>query len=184
MSFRASLQRLAQHARQPLIRFPDRSAKRELLLFTANSTSARLNRPNTRAHGQWEEPGRSTLPAEARNGPHAHTATAHPCAPQSTVDAFSRFQHSQQNPRTDFSQSSSYGGPATPPTGSGSGSVGAASSGGKGGVLSVEDELPEWLRRGRLPPVEDEIEAVMSGGATISTPVTKDYQLKWHIAQI
>ncbi|BGP15136.1 hypothetical protein JCM10213_005403 [Rhodosporidiobolus nylandii] len=132
MSFRASFARFAQHARQPLIRFPDRTAKHS-----------------------------------------AHAATAHPCAPQSTVDAFSRFQHAQQNPRTDFSQSSSYGGPDVPPSGKGSGAI-----------LTSEEELPEWLRRTRWAPTEEELEAVMSGGASAATPVTKDYQLKWHIAQV
>ncbi|GAA5908607.1 hypothetical protein JCM6882_003691 [Rhodosporidiobolus microsporus] len=134
MSFRTSLVRLAQHARTPLIRFPDRTAKHS-----------------------------------------SHAATAHPCAPQSTVDAFSRFQHAQQNPRTDFSQSSSYGGPNAPPKTGGSSS---------GASLSSEEQLPAWLRRSRYAPTEEEIEAVMTGGASNSTPITKDYKLKWHIAQI
>ncbi|GAA6014822.1 hypothetical protein JCM10207_002193 [Rhodosporidiobolus poonsookiae] len=136
MSFRQSLVRLAQHARQPLMRFPDRAAK-----------------------------------------PSSHAAEPHPCAPQSTIDAFPRFQHAQQNPRTDFSQSSSYGGPNTPPSSS-------SSSGGAGGVvLSEEEQLPAWLRRSRYAPEEDELEAVMSGGASATT-MPNNYKNLWYQPQI
>ncbi|GAA5970651.1 hypothetical protein JCM11641_007386 [Rhodosporidiobolus odoratus] len=136
MSLRVSLVRLAQHARQPLIRFPDRTAK-----------------------------------------PSSHAAEPHPCAPQETIDAFPRFQNSQKNPQAQVSQSSSYGGPALPPKTDGS-------SGGSSSGSVEQSDLPEWLRRSRWAPNEEEIEAVMTGGASATAPVTKDLKLKWYTPQI
>ncbi|BGP39209.1 hypothetical protein JCM10450v2_003164 [Rhodotorula kratochvilovae] len=141
MSFRQTLVRLAEHARTPLIRFPDRKAK------------------------------------------HAHAASAHPCAPQSVIDAFPRFQDAQANPTLVRSASSSYGGSPAPGAGP-SGAQGAQASGsGSGKALGAESELPPWLRRSRWAPAEDEIEAVMSGGASVTPEVTKAYQQLWYTPQ-
>ncbi|GAA5841493.1 hypothetical protein JCM11251_007159, partial [Rhodosporidiobolus azoricus] len=120
MSFRSSLVRLAQHARTPLIRFPDRKAK---------------------AASRAAEP--------------------HPCAPQTTIDAFPQFQHAQKNPQpVAVSQSSSYGGPNLPPKTGGS----------SGASLGGEDQLPAWLRRNKYAPTEEEIEAVMVRSSTFIPP--------------
>ncbi|GAA5914038.1 hypothetical protein JCM8208_005926 [Rhodotorula glutinis] len=149
MSFRPTLVRLAEHARSPLIRFPDRKAS------------------------------------------HAHPATAHPCAPQSVIDSFSRFQDAQQNPQLVNSSNSSYGGSPTPGgnparAGEGSGSAAASASGsaagaGKGEGRGAVDELPAWLRRTR--PEEDEIEAVMSGGASTTPEITRAFKQRWYTPQ-
>ncbi|GAA5886600.1 hypothetical protein JCM5296_005344 [Sporobolomyces johnsonii] len=96
---------------------------------------------------------------DRKQQPAHHPATAHPCAPQSVVDAFSSFQQARANPRPSSSSSS-----------------------GQKGQVYEEHSLPSWLRR--KAPGEEEMEAVLSGGATEATPVTKDYQLKWHLAQI
>ncbi|GJN89630.1 hypothetical protein Rhopal_002617-T1 [Rhodotorula paludigena] len=136
MSFRQTLVRLAEHARTPLIRFPDRKA------------------------------------------PHkAHEATAHPCAPQSVIDNFARFQGQQANPAASAAQaSSSYGGPAAH-------SQGGAGAGGK--AVGAESELPERLRRSYWSALsEEELDAVMSGGASATAPVTREYKLKWYTPQI
>ncbi|GAA5945631.1 hypothetical protein JCM3775_005497 [Rhodotorula graminis] len=149
MSLRSTVVRLAEHARTPLIRFPDRKSS------------------------------------------HAHAPTAHPCAPQSVIDSFSRFQDAQQqNPQLVNSSNSSYGGSPTPggnpaaaragssSSGSGSGTGAGASAGGKGGAV---DELPAWLRRTR--PEEDEIEAVMSGGASTTPEITRAFKQRWYTPQ-
>ncbi|GAA5987125.1 hypothetical protein JCM10908_001036 [Rhodotorula pacifica] len=162
MSLRPTLVRLAQHARQPLIQFPDRSKA---------------------AHAS------------------SHPAEPHPCAPQSVIDNFSRFSEARKNPQqhqpraTDAAASSSYGGPtsaelkgrgqgqgssaSTGGSGSGAGSGGAAA----GGVLESESQLPKWLRRDRYAPTEEEMDAVMSGGATNSREFTKTYQKLWYTPQ-
>ncbi|GAA5861240.1 hypothetical protein JCM3774_002238 [Rhodotorula dairenensis] len=152
MSLRPTLVRLAQHARQPLMRFPDRKAP----------------------HGTSE-------------------AGPHPCAPQSVIDSFSRFSEARQNPiapRQDAAASSSYGGPTsaelkTQGQGSGSGSSASGGAGAQGasGVLESESQLPKWLRRDRYAPTEEEMDAVMSGGATNSREFTKAYQKLWYTPQ-
>ncbi|GAA5860415.1 hypothetical protein JCM8547_000297 [Rhodosporidiobolus lusitaniae] len=116
--------------------------------------------------------------------PTLHSAQPHPCAPQSAIDSFSRFQNSQQNPRAQLSQQSSYGGPAQPPHSSSGSSGSSGVSGGKGSIVVSEEELPAWLRRTRRELDEAEIEAVNTGGATATTPITPDYKLKWYTAQI
>ncbi|GAA5843957.1 hypothetical protein JCM9279_003686 [Rhodotorula babjevae] len=149
MSFRSTVVRLAEHARTPLIRFPDRKSS------------------------------------------HAHPATAHPCAPQSVIDSFSRFQDAQQNPQLVNSSNSSYGGSPTPggnPARAGQGEGRAAASSGSGSGASgggakgaAVDELPAWLRRTR--PEEDEIEAVMSGGASTTPEITRAFKQRWYTPQ-
>ncbi|GEM08348.1 hypothetical protein Rt10032_c05g2365 [Rhodotorula toruloides] len=93
--------------------------------------------------------------------------------------------------------SSSYGGPVAQEgarassSGQGQGqgpSQGASKSAVTGGsrklgVLEDETQLPAWLRRERWAPTEEEIEAVMTGGAANATPFTKAYQQKWYQPQ-
>ncbi|BGO98621.1 hypothetical protein RTG_00944 [Rhodotorula toruloides ATCC 204091] len=160
MSFRQTLVRLAQHARQSSMRFPNRKA----------------------AHS-------------------SHSAEPHPCAPQSVIDTFSRFSEARSKPRSPHAEdanSSSYGGPvaqegvgassgssASQEQGQSQGASKGVSSGGSGkpGVLEDETQLPAWLRRERWAPTEEEIEAVMTGGAANATPFTKAYQQKWYQPQ-
>ncbi|POY73646.1 hypothetical protein BMF94_3181 [Rhodotorula taiwanensis] len=156
MSLRPSFIRLAQHARQPLMKFPDRKAQHA-----------------------------------------SHDPEPHPCAPKEVVEAFSRFSEVRANPqlatrKADAAASSSYGGPTADELkrqGQGQGSGASSGSGqGKGGVapggtLESESQLPAWLRRDRYAPTEEEIDAVMSGGATSSREFTKQYQKLWYTAQ-
>ncbi|GAA5952426.1 hypothetical protein JCM8115_003599 [Rhodotorula mucilaginosa] len=150
MSLRPTLVRLAQHARQPMMHFPDRKAP----------------------HG-------------------THEPAPHPCAPQSVIDSFSRFSEARQNPiapRQDAAASSSYGGGPTTgelkSQGQGQGSGSSSAGGGSvGGLLENESQLPKWLRRDRYAPTEEEMDAVMSGGATNSREFTKAYQKLWYTPQ-
>ncbi|BGO90806.1 hypothetical protein NBRC10512_000131 [Rhodotorula toruloides] len=182
MSFRQTLVRLAQHARQPSMRFPDRKAAPQ------ETASKRDDLGDSR-------------PAEAVVDPHSsHSAEPHPCAPQSVIDTFSRFSEARSKPRSPHAEdanSSSYGGPVAQEgvgasasssgslAGQGQGASKGVSSGGSGkpGVLEDETQLPAWLRRERWAPTEEEIEAVMTGGAANATPFTKAYQQKWYQPQ-
>ncbi|GAA5825249.1 hypothetical protein JCM3770_003171 [Rhodotorula araucariae] len=183
MSFRQSLVRLAEHARTPLIRFPDRKAKprraRPKDDLGADRRSAR--RPHRTPQGHRADPPAllSTLAYDTD----AHSPTAHPCAPQSVIDAFPRFQDAQANPTLVRSASSSYGG--SPNVGAGTGAAQGSASGASASAQSVgaESELPSWLRRSRWAPAEDEIEAVMSGGASVTPEITKAYQQRWYTPQ-
>ncbi|TNY21195.1 hypothetical protein DMC30DRAFT_209650, partial [Rhodotorula diobovata] len=144
MSFRSTCVRLAEHARTPLIRFPDRKAH------------------------------------------HAHPPTAHPCAPQSVIDSFPRFQSAQQqaHPQLVNSANSSYGGSPTPggnPASTGAGGAPQGSGAAQGKGQAIEGELPAWLRRSR--PDEAEIDAVMSGGASTTPEVTRAYKQRWYTPQ-
>ncbi|BGP23925.1 hypothetical protein JCM10295v2_002826 [Rhodotorula toruloides] len=118
----------------------------------------------------------------------------------SVIDTFSRFSESRSKPRSPHAEdanSSSYGGPVAQEgarassSGQGQGqgpSQGASKSAVTGGsrklgVLEDETQLPAWLRRERWAPTEEEIEAVMTGGAANATPFTKAYQQKWYQPQ-
>ncbi|GAA5842406.1 hypothetical protein JCM3766R1_004405 [Sporobolomyces carnicolor] len=112
----------------------------------------------------------------------SHSVQPHPCAPQSVIDNFSRFQ-SARTASLSSSQaaqnSSSYGGPVDPS------SQGQGSSKQGGRSAAVEEwEMPEYLKRRKYAPTESEIEAIQSGGATESTPVTRETKLTWYTEQI
>ncbi|BGP54971.1 hypothetical protein JCM8202_003481 [Rhodotorula sphaerocarpa] len=158
MALRPTLLRLAEHARQPLIQFPNRKAQ------------------------------------------HASSDPApHPLAPQSVIDSFSQFTEARANPQTvreaDAASSSSYGGPTADELkrqgqgqGAGSGQPqgqgqGRGAAPAPGGVLESESQLPAHLRRDRYAPTEEEIDAVMSGGATSAHEFTKQYQKLWYTPQ-
>ncbi|GAA5892350.1 uncharacterized protein JCM6883_007328 [Sporobolomyces salmoneus] len=118
----------------------------------------------------------------------SHSVQPHPCAPQSVIDNFPRFQSTQS---ASFSgsqagqNSSSYGGPVDPSS-QGQGQGSSSGSGSKGGrSAAIEEwEMPDYLKRRRYAPTELEIEAIQSGGATESTPVTRETKLTWYTEQI
>ncbi|GAA6059778.1 hypothetical protein JCM10212_003673 [Sporobolomyces blumeae] len=119
----------------------------------------------------------------------SHQVAPHPCAPQSVIDNFPRFQQAQANPAAAAAaNSSSYGGPVDGSDAGGRDGSSAASSSGSTSSSSsgaVEEwQMPAWLKRNRYAPTEAEIEAVQSGGATEATEVTRATKLTWYTEQI
>ncbi|GAA6010100.1 hypothetical protein JCM11491_005867 [Sporobolomyces phaffii] len=117
-----------------------------------------------------------------------HSVRPHPCAPQSVIDNFSRFQSAQSST---FAQSqsaqnsSSYGGPVDPSSSTPSSAAQGSSSSSGGRSASIEEwEMPQYLKRSKYAPSEMEIDAIQSGGATESTPVTRETKLSWYTEQI
>ncbi|GAA5984586.1 hypothetical protein JCM5350_008148 [Sporobolomyces pararoseus] len=111
----------------------------------------------------------------------SHSVQPHPCAPQSVIDNFSRFQSAQSSTFSSSQaaqNSSSYGGPVDPS------SQGQGSSKGGRGASIEEWEMPEYLKRRKYAPTESEIEAIQSGGATEATAVTRETKLTWYTEQI
>ncbi|GAA5823099.1 hypothetical protein JCM5353_005773 [Sporobolomyces roseus] len=157
MSFRSTLVRCAKEVqhRSPAIRFPDRK------------------------HANHE----------------SHSAQPHPCAPQSVIDQYFPDAPKPSNAQTSPSaqNSSSYGGPVDPSQQgqepqadsqkSSSGGGGGSSGGGSSSAME-EWEMPSRLKRTRYAPTEMEIDAIQSGGATESTPVTRETKLTWYTEQI
>ncbi|GAA5964854.1 hypothetical protein JCM3765_005802 [Sporobolomyces pararoseus] len=113
----------------------------------------------------------------------SHSVQPHPCAPQSVIDNFSRFQSAQSSSFSSSQSaqnSSSYGGPVDPS----SQGQGQGSSKGSRGASIEEWEMPEYLKRRKYAPTESEIEAIQSGGATEATAVTRETKLTWYTEQI
>ncbi|KAM0756176.1 hypothetical protein T439DRAFT_320874 [Meredithblackwellia eburnea MCA 4105] len=103
--------------------------------------------------------------------PH-HPPSPHAYAPQAIIDSFAQFQQRQASP-SPVPLSGPAGGHAPrsdlPPA-----------------DLEGDWQLPKRFRRnyGWQSLEEGEIDAVLSGGATEATPVTKAYKQKWYTAQI
>ncbi|GAA5927276.1 uncharacterized protein JCM15063_005852 [Sporobolomyces koalae] len=114
-----------------------------------------------------------------------HGVQPHPCAPQSVIDNFARFQNAQSSTFSASQaaqNSSSYGGPVDPSSQQSSSSSSSSKRSQSGAI--EEWEMPEYLKRKKYAPSEFEIDAIQSGGATEATPVTRDTKLTWYTAQI
>ncbi|SGY79466.1 BQ5605_C008g05138 [Microbotryum silenes-dioicae] len=121
-------------------------------------------------------PDRSAVPAQ-------HLATPHPCAPSEILSSspFLQSLSKRQTTPTEPDQS-----PKTPLSGPAGGSADGAGFMGppKAEYEEGDSGIPSWLNKARYAPGEEEIEAVLSGGATTTTEVTKAYKQKWWTAQV
>ncbi|SCZ98737.1 BZ3500_MvSof-1268-A1-R1_Chr7-1g09256 [Microbotryum saponariae] len=120
-------------------------------------------------------PDRSAAPVH-------HLATPHPCAPSDILSSSPFLQSLSKRPTT---PSEPHQGPKTPLSGPAGGAEdGAGFVGPKADYEEGDSGMPSWLNKARYAPGEEEIEAVLSGGATAATEVTKAYKQKWWTAQV
>ncbi|ORY91538.1 hypothetical protein BCR35DRAFT_349351 [Leucosporidium creatinivorum] len=140
-------------------------------MYTALRPSSRLLASHAPRTPMISFPDRSKTPQ--------HSLGPHPCAPASIISSSPFLSNLSSNSN---SSSSSQSKPLLGPAG------GQATGSGFQSSLPPaqydESNLPAWLQRSRYAPLEDEVEAVLSGGASISPVVSKQYKEKWYTAQI
>ncbi|SCV70885.1 BQ2448_3647 [Microbotryum intermedium] len=120
-------------------------------------------------------PDRSAAP------PH-HIPIPHPCAPSEILSSSPFLQSLSKRPTSAFEPNQAPKTPLAGPAGGAAQGAGFASP--EARYEEGDQDMPSWLNRGRYAPQEEEIEAVLSGGATAATEVTKAYKQKWWTAQV